>query len=397
MFINLHMHDCKGSIRDAIATPKAINNRIKELGQLGYAITNHGSTSSLLTHYNLCAKNGLKFVFGLEAYITDNVLVKERGDYKHICLFAKNLTGYKNILKLATLSYDKGFYYKPRIDWDMLMQYKDGIIVGSACMGGILGIEDEDGQWDTNAMIEVVEKYKKAFGDDFYIEIHTNQMPDQICMNKVLYSICKFFKIKPLATCDSHYVYKDEAWIHKRWLGIDTENEENSYYTTDDFYIHSEDEVRKDLSYLDKDFVEQSIQNTVNVFDECNVSITFGEDNFPVYKCDSQLEEVKKICRVGWKDKIMNKIPKEEQQVYLDELMHEFDILGKCNYFNIMLITWEYLNWCKENHIRTGEGRGSVGGSLVAYLMGITGTDPILHNLSFFRFCNPERVTTADK
>ena len=397
MFINLHTHDCKGSIRDAIAKPKDINKRVKDLGQLGYAITNHGSTSSLLTHYNLCCKNGLKFVFGLEAYITDNIYIKERGDYKHICLFAKNLTGYKNILKLATISYSEGFYYKPRIDWQTLIEHKDGLIIGSACMGGILGIEDADGQWNINAMSSTIEKYKKEFGDDFYIEIHTNQMPEQISMNKTLYNLCKFYKVQPLATCDSHYVYQDEAWIHKRWLGIDSENDENSYYTTDDFYIHSEEEVRKDLSYMDKDFVELSIQNTVKVFNDCNVEIDYNTNNFPVFKCDNQLEKVKEICRTGWRNKVMNKVPKEEQQKYLDQLLYEFEVLEKTKYLNLMLITWEFINWAKENGIRCGTGRGSSGSSLVSYLMGITEVDPIKHNLSFFRFCNPERVTSADK
>lgn len=395
MFINLHTHDCKGSVRDAIAIPEQIPARIKELGQTAYAITNHGSTSSLLTHYKLAQKAGLKFIFGLEAYICDNILIKERGDYRHICLFAKNMQGYLNILKIATISYDKGFYYKPRIDWKILKEHSEGLIISSACLGGILNFRDSKGNFDWQAIDNKVAKCKNAFDDDFYIEIHTNQMQEQIEFNQFLYEMCMKYDIKPIACCDAHYVHKAEAWVHRLWNNID-ENDETAYYQTDDFYLHSEDEVRQALSYLPKEFVEHSINNTVEVADRCNVTIKFGEDNFPIYKCDNQLDKVKEICRQGWKDKIIPFIPKENRQKYLDRLLMEFNILEKANYLNMMLITWDYINWGRKHGIRFGTGRGSVGGSLVAYLMDITAVDPIKHNLFFSRFCNLERVTTAD-
>lgn len=396
MFINLHTHDCKGSIRDAIAIPEDIVDRIKELGQSAYAITNHGSTSSLLTHYKLAQKAGLKFIFGLEAYITDNIYVKERGDYKHICLFAKDMQGYLNILKMATISYDKGFYYKPRIDWDILREHQDGLIITSACLGGILNFRDSNGNFDWQAIDTEALKCKNDFGNNFYIEIHTNQMSEQIEFNKFLYDMCMTYDIKPIACCDSHYVHKEEAWIHRLWNGID-ENDESAYYQTDDFYLHSEDEVRQALSYLPKEFVEQCIDNTVEIADRCNVTIKFGEDNFPIYECDNQLEKVKEVCRKGWVDKIIPFIPKDKRQPYLDRLLMEFDTLEKANYLNMMLITWDYMRWGQDNGIRFGTGRGSVGGSLVAYLMDITKVDPVKHNLFFARFCNLERVTTADR
>lgn len=395
MFIQLHVHDSKGSIRDAIAIPENITKRIVELGQSAYASTNHGSTSSLLTHYKLAKKYGVKFIFGIEAYITDNILIKERGDYKHICLFAKSLTGYKNILKLTTIAYEQGFYYKPRIDWNLLYDYSEGLIISSACLGGILGIKSADGSFDKQAIISQALKYKNQFNDNFYIEIQTNQMPEQIEFNKFLYDICQEYNIKPIATCDSHYVYKSEAWIHRQWNNID-DNDEAGYYQTDDFYLHSEDEVRDNLKYLPADFVESCIANTVEVSDRCNVTIPFGEDNFPIYKCDSQVETVKEICRKGWKEKIIPKIPKENRQVYLDRFNEEMDILQKANYLNMMLITWDYMIWGQNNGIRFGCGRGSVGASLVAYLMDITKVDPIRNKLTFSRFCNLARVTTAD-
>ena len=260
MFINLHTHDCKGSVRDAIAIPEQITARIKELGQTGYAITNHGRTSSLLTHYKLAKKAGLHFIFGLEAYICDDILIKDR-EYKHICLFAKNMEGYLNILKMATISYDKGFYYKPRIDWDILMQHKEGIIVSSACLGGILGIRYDTGEFNVQRMFSTALKYKEAFGEDFFVEIHTNQMEEQIEFNNILYNIFLKYDIQPIATCDAHYVLREQAWVHRYWNGID-ENDEQAYYQTDDFYLHSEQEVFEKLAYLPENFIEKSVKNT---------------------------------------------------------------------------------------------------------------------------------------
>ena len=188
MFINLHTHDCKGSIRDAIAKPLEIAERVKELGQTGYAITNHGSTSSLLTHYKICKKLGLKFIFGLEAYITDFVTVKERGDYKHICLLAKNYQGYLNILKLATISYkEENFYYKPRIDWNILKDHLNGLIITSACLGGILGLKNEDGLFKVAEIQSKAKQFKDMFGDNFYIEVHTNEMKEQVELGPILF------------------------------------------------------------------------------------------------------------------------------------------------------------------------------------------------------------------
>ena len=396
MFINLHTHDCKGSIRDAIAKPKEIAERIKELGQDGYAITNHGSTSSLLTHYKICKKLGLKFVFGLEAYITDYTSIKERGDYQHICLLAKNYEGYLNILKLATISYkEENFYYKPRIDWNILKDHLNGLIITSACLGGILGLKDENDKFKVAEIQSKAKQFKDMFGDDFYIEVHTNEMKEQIEFNHILYNICKMYDIKPIGACDAHYCKKEDAWIHRQWNGID-DNDENGYYQTDDFYLHSEDEVRKKLSYLPIWFIEDCINNTVEVFNRCDVELPLGENNFPVYNCENQVKEVKAICREGWKKKVIARIPTNERQKYLDRFLEELEILEKANYLNMMLITWDYMKKGKEQGIRFGTGRGSVGGSLVAYLMDLTEVDPVLHNLTFSRFCNLERVTTAD-
>ncbi|MBR3644970.1 MAG: PHP domain-containing protein, partial [Lachnospiraceae bacterium] len=365
--------------------------------QTAYAITNHGSTSSLLTHYKLAKKAGLKFVFGVEAYITKDITIKEKFDYQHICLWAKNFTGYKNILKLTTVAYDKGFYYKPRIDWNTLMNYKEGLIVGSACLGGILGIKDDKGGFDRQKIYETAKKYHDEFGEDFYIELHTNQMPEQLEFNRLLVDISRLLDIRTIATCDAHYVYKKDAKIHKMWLGIDDENEENSYYQTDDFYLHSEEEMREALKYLPAKIVNESIGNTDVLTDKCNVEIKFGENNFPIFKCDNQVETVKAICRKGWIQKINTKIPKSEQKKYLDRFLEEMDILAKADYLNMMLIVWDYMKWGQDNGIRFGCGRGSVGASLVAYLMDITKVDPIENDLTFSRFCNLERVTTADE
>lgn len=396
MYWSLHNHSSKGSIRDSISDVEAIAKRVKDLGQLGYSLTDHGSTSALLTSYKICKKLGLKFIFGLEAYITSDIRIKERNDYRHICLWAKDLTGYRNLMKLATRSYKEGFYYKPRIDWKMLREHKEGLIIGSACMGGLLGIQNEDGSWNEQEIWHEIDRCVNDFGNDFYVEIHTNQIPEQIVLNKLLYEICTNQNVPCIATCDAHYINKEDAWVHRYWNGID-DNDEQGYYQTDDFYLHSEDEVRQALSYLPAEFVDECISNTQVIADRCNVEIPFGEDNFPYFPTpNGQLEYVKEICRQGWRDKIIGKVPKLEWQVYVDRLNEEFDTLEKANYLNMMLIVWEYMCWGQKQGIRFGVGRGSVGGSLVAYLMDITKVDPIKHKLYFSRFCNLERVTTAD-
>lgn len=396
MFWQLHNHSSKGSIRDSISDVEAIAKRVKDLGQLGYALSDHGSTSALLTSYKICKKLGLKFIFGLEAYITSDIRIKERNDYRHICLWAKDLTGYRNLMKLATRSYKEGFYYKPRIDWKMLREHKEGLIIGSACMGGLLGIQNEDGSWNEQEIWHEIDRCVNDFGNDFYVEIHTNQIPEQIALNKLLYEICTNQNVQCIATCDAHYINKEDAWVHRYWNGID-DNDEQGYYQTDDFYLHSEDEVRQALSYLPAEFVDECISNTQVIADRCNVEIPFGEDNFPYFPTpNGQLEYVKEICRQGWRDKIIGKVPKSEWQVYVDRLNEEFNTLEKANYLNMLLIVWEYMNWGQKQGIRFGVGRGSVGGSLVAYLMDITKVDPIKNKLYFSRFCNLERVTTAD-
>lgn len=396
MAVNLHTHDHKGSVLDAIAKPEDIVQRIKDIGQTSYAITNHGSTSSLLTHYKLAKKAGLKFIFGVEAYICDNINIKEKYDYHHLCIWAENFTGYKNILKLTTVAYDKGFYYKPRIDWNTLMKYKEGLILGSACLGGILGIKDENGKFDRRKMFDIAKKYRSEFKDKFYIELHTNQMAEQIKFNKILLEISSELNIPCIATCDAHYVYKKDANIHRKWVGVD-ENDENGYYQTDDFYLHTESEMYENLSYLPYEAVKEAVQNTDKIAEMCDVVIPFGEDNFPIYQCENQVEEVKKICRIGWIRKINTKIPKNKQTVYLNRFLEELDILHKANYLNMMLIVWDYIQKGAKAGVRFGCGRGSVGASLVAYLMDITKVDPIENQLTFSRFCNLERVTTADK
>jgi len=384
---------------------------MKELGQTAFAITDHGTVSGLMEGYKEVAKLNskmekdgdpfrLKFIFGCEAYFVPDVTIKTRKNC-HLILLAKNLQGYHNLLKLMTIANkEENFYFKPRIDMDILRKYKEGIIVTSACMGGILNLhdtmEDEDiSVWNKQGAYNWAKAFKDEFGEDYFIELHTNQMADQIVYNERMVKLAQELDIPLLAAVDSHYVHESQAKVHRQWIGIEEDNE-GSYYGTDDYFIMSEAEVEARLSYLPKDVVRGAIRNTSTVADRCNVELDKGKKNYPIFPVTNQVEHLKAICREGWKEKINKKVAPADRGRYLEALNHEFEVLEAADYINYFLITHDVLSWCVRNGIRIGKGRGSVVGSLCAYLMGLTKVDPLKYNLLFQRFCHLSRVTPPD-
>lgn len=359
--------------------------RAKELGQTALSISDHGTMSGVIPFYKECIKQGIKPIIGMEAYLVSDVSVKERG-YFHLLLLAKNNIGYHNLMKLDTLAYEN-LYYKPRIDINMLRQYHEGLICTSACIQGPLKT-DEAESWT----IEL----QQIFGSDFYIEIQPNSMPEQKEYNYKVIALAKKHKINIIVTTDAHYARPEDAKYHRLWVNIN--KDENEYYQTDDYYIMDENEICERLAkqYIDQFVIDSAIINTNSIADQCNVTIDVEGNHYPVFPTEDPVESVKEICRQGWKDKIQTKIPKDQQQKYLDRFLYELSVLEKVNYLNYLLITHDILSWCKSQGIMTGPGRGSSVGSLVCYLMNITHIDPIKHNLLFERFANPDRITSAD-
>ena len=363
---------------DSISKIKQIVKRVKELGQPAFALTDHGTMSGTIEAYKVAKENGVKFIFGCEVYFTPDTTIKDRSLSYHLILLAKNDIGYKNLKKLVTIaSLPENFYYTMRVDWDMLDKYGEGLIVTSACLGGILNSDNAE-HW--------ARKFKERFGQDYFIELHTYQTQQQFDYNRKIIEIAKKYDIQPLAATDSHYILKEDANTHRKFLGIKGE----TYYDTDDFYLMSEEDVRERLRYLPQNIVDTAIANTVLISDMCNVDIEFGGHHYPVFSIEDKRNAFFNLCRRGL-NRILN--PGVE---YEERLNHEIDILDKADYINYFFICHDLVTWAKSQGIRVGPGRGSVVASLCSYLCGITQLDPLKFGLIFERFCNLERVTPAD-
>lgn len=382
-YVPLHNHTDYSIPFDGFQTIEEMVSRVKELGMNAVCLSDHGTLSGHIPFFDECVKNEIKPLIGVEVYFVPE-FIKER-NYYHLVLIAKNNIGLLNLRTLVSKSYEQ-FYYKPRVSWDLLQQYSDGLICLSACMASIINTENGE-KW--------AENFKYLFKNDFFLEIQANFMQEQQIYNEKVIYIAKKFNIPLIISTDSHYSRIEDAKYHKLWVNIN--KEENEYYPTEDFYIKSIDEIYSCLlPYIKREIIDEALKNTQLIADQCDVSIMVEGNHYPEFQCDDPLEEVKRICREGWLEKIVNRIPEEEQQKYIDRFNYEIKVLEKCNYLNYLLILQDILGWCKKNGILTGPGRGSAAGSLVCYLMSITHLDPIQHNLLFERFVHEYRVTAAD-
>ena len=385
MYISLHNHSCY-SIFDGYSKINQMVERAKSLGQHSIAITEHCTLSSIIPFYKECHKNNINPVLGNEFYFCPTVTIKERSQTHHLILLAKTREGYQNLLTLTTLSF-QNMFYKPGIDIDMLREHHEGLICLSACMASILNTDNAE-YW--------ANEFKSIFGSDFYCEIQANSMDEQKVYNQKIISLSRKLEIPLVITSDSHYPTKADAKYHKLWVNLN--KGENNYYSTEDFWIKSEFDIRHEMSQdIPGGILDEAISNTEKIAKECVVDISVTGDNFPVFPCDNMVETVKNICRNNWKTKVGLKVAKDKIKTYVERFNYEMRVLEQCNYLNYLLITHDILNWCSEHDILTGIGRGSCGGSLVCYLMNITKIDPIKYGLMFERFVNPERVSAADR
>lgn len=375
MFSNLHTHT-DYSLHDGYAKIPDLVSRAKELGYPAMAITDHGTVTGLIDFYEECKKQGIKPILGCEFYYTNEITVKEAPTY-HLLILAKDNEGYKNMMKLDTYAHEH-FYRKPRIGIEAINQYHEGLICTTACIAGPLSSPEPDSLY--NDLLEI-------FGDDLYIEIQPHNFPEQIEYNEKWKDY--FPGSKTIVTLDSHYIDKEDIQAHKLWLGL---GDDSQYYASDDYYLRSEDEV---LDWFKEHGIDARpyIDNVQEIVDKCNVEIEFGGQHYPVF-CDDPATYVKQKCNEGFKALGISKYPNKDK--YIKQVRHEFKILSDLKYLNYFCIIDDMIRHCREVGIPTGLGRGSVVGSLTAYLMGITKLDPIKYNLVFERFANPERVTPAD-
>ena len=382
MVYNLHTHSMY-SVMDGFSSLEDIVSRVKEMGQSAVSLTEHGTMSSCYPMYKECLKQGIKFIPGIELYFCNDVTVKDTNT-KHICIYAKNNIGYKNLLTLTTLAHEN-YYYKPRIDFDLIKQYSDGLIVTTACMGGILKVYNETDDIDDLLAL------KDIFNDDLYIELHTNTLDGQVEFNQKSIKYAEQYNIKLIPASDSHYAKKEDAKIHKRWQIFGEEA-----YTVEDFYLKSEDDYLDYFSkYLGIDKDSKTWYNMVEAQNElvnkCNVEIILGGQNYPHCGVDNVLNEIMTLCTSKLDE--LNITDGE----YFKRLGNELTVLEQANYLEYMYMLYDLCKFTDLAGIARGVGRGSVGGSLVAFLLGITKIDPMKFDLVFERFCHLERITPPDK
>lgn len=393
MFVHTHLHTqfSNYKMHDAISDIDSIIRKVDLLNQPGFAITDHNGTSGLieayvhLEKYNKANNKNLKLIFGSELYYTNDVTVKEK-KLRHILFLAKNNKGLENLYHLVSEAHQH-YYYKSRIDLDIIKKYSEGLICTSACMGGWLRNENKD---------YLLKELKNIFHDDLYLEIHTYQHKEQLEYNRMVIDLAKQHGIKTIACCDSHYVNPEDYALHKAFRGVSS-SDEDTYYQSNDFYIMSEQEVKTKLSYLPADIVEESINNTMEIFNKCNVTIEFGQKLYPTFAAKGNAKELfLEELRKGYKEKILGKYHGEEKKKIDERICHEIDILEKVNYFDYLLITKDIWDNAKKAGIPVGYGRGSVSNCQCAYLLGLTTLDSITNNLYFERFANPDRISPAD-
>lgn len=394
-FIHTHLHSqfSNYGMKDAISSVDGIIKRVHELGQRGFALTDHNGCSGLidtyvhLQKYNKKHGTDLKLLMGSELYYTYDVTIKDKS-YSHILFLAKNQQGLENLFKLTTEAH-KHYYYKSRCDLDMIRKYSEGLICTSACMGGWLKGDNRE---------SLIPQFKDIFGDDLYFEIHTYQHEDQKRFNAMVAEMGAKYDVPLIAACDSHYVHEEDYALHKAFRGRSQDDDEDQYYGSNDFFIQSEAQVFDRLyPQFGVDMVETMVKNTNVIFDKCNAQVDFNLDVYPKFVKDGDVKPVfLQALRDGYKQKIIGKVTPEFKKRVDERVLHEIDILEQVGYMDYLLITKDLLDACRKRDIPVGHGRGSVGGCECAYLLDITSLDAITNDLYFERFANPNRVSAGD-
>ena len=399
-FTHLHLHTGYSLLDGSSKIPELVR-RVKELGMDACAITDHGVMYGVIEFYKACKAEGIKPIIGCEVYVApgsrfEKGKEKSAERYNHLILLAENDTGHKNLMKLVSRGFTEGFYYKPRVDYELLSEYHEGIIASSACLAGIVPTKLRNGDYE--GAKEEAMRLQQIFGENnFFLELQDHGLSEQKFVNQGLMRISSETGIPLVATNDCHYLYKEDAEAHDVLICIQTQknvyDEDRMKYEGGQFYVKSPEEMEEVFHYI-----PEAIHNTEEIARRCNVEIEFGKYHLPQYPVPegyTSLSYLNKLCEDGFKKRYEG--ANEATEAMLRErLKYETDTITSMGFVDYFLIVWDYINFAKENHIAVGPGRGSAAGSIVAYCLGITGVDPIRYNLLFERFLNPERVTMPD-
>jgi len=402
-FTHLHTHS-HYSLLDGLSRIDELVDRAKELGMDSLAITDHGVLYGAIEFYKKAKKAGIKPIIGCEVYMTEGSRFDKRPgiDDKrfHLILLAKDQTGYKNLIKLVTAAHLEGFYYKPRIDKELLKQHTEGLIALSGCLGGELSralIVDNYEKAKT-----IAQEYKSLFGpDNYYIEIqqHPN-IPEQNDVTPKLVALARELKIPLVATQDSHYTHADDAHAHDILLAVQTGNKlddkDRLSMIHDNFSLLGHDEMYEKFKILGDNVAAEAFENTNRIAGQCNIEIELGKTLLPPYPLpagkNDAYEYLKELAYQG----LAGRYGKNAGPDVIQRLEYELGVIKETGFSSYFLIVQDFVNWAKSKGIVVGPGRGSAAGSIVSYLLNITNVDPLKYNLLFERFLNPERISMPD-
>lgn len=395
-FVHLHVHT-EYSLLDGANRVTDLIQRVKELGMDSIAITDHGVMYGVVEFYKEAKKNGIKPILGCEVYTAKRTMQDKQpgidSDYGHLVLLAKNQVGYKNLMKIVSLGFTEGYYYKPRVDYVTLGKYSEGIIALSACLSG--DIPSAILNNDQDKAVEYAKKLNNIFGQgNFYLELQHNGIAEQNLVNQQLIKLSSDLGIPLVATNDAHYLTREASKSHEILLCIQTGktiNDENRMrFNTDEVYIKSPEEMCEQFRN-----VQEALDNTVKIAEMCNVELEFGKLHLPSFEVEAgytPYEYLKDKCYNGLNERYGENCTSE----IVERLEYELSVISKMGYVDYFLIVWDFIRYARENEIMVGPGRGSAAGSLVAYCLGITSIDPLKYNLLFERFLNPERISMPD-
>ena len=395
-FAHLHVHT-EYSLLDGSNKIKEYVGRVKELGMNSAAITDHGVMYGVIDFYRAAKAAGIKPILGCEVYVApnsrfDRELAGGEDRYYHLVLLAENNTGYANLMKIVSKGFVEGYYYKPRVDKEVLRTYSEGIIALSACLAGEVQRYISKGLYD-EAKNKALE-YEEIFGKgNYFLELQDHGIPEQAFVNQKLMQMSEELGIELVATNDVHYTYAEDEKPHDILLCIQTgkklADENRMRYEGGQYYVKSPEQMAELFPYA-----LQALENTQKIADRCNVEIEFGVTKLPKYEVPDGMtswEYLNKLCFEGLERRYGN--PGEELK---ERLTYELDTIHNMGYVDYFLIVWDFINYAKTHGIAVGPGRGSAAGSIVSYCLEITDIDPIRYQLLFERFLNPERVTMPD-
>ncbi|HRZ67370.1 MAG TPA: DNA polymerase III subunit alpha, partial [Candidatus Omnitrophota bacterium] len=395
-FVHLHVHTQFSLLDGACKIPELIA-LAKEYRMPAVALTDHGNMFGAIEFYIEAMKNGIKPIIGCEIYVAPgsrldkSASAGEESAY-HLILLSKDEEGYRNLMKLVSAGYLEGFYYKPRVDKELLARYSKGLIAQSACLQGEIPYLIVKGKYEEAKV--VAGQYKDIFGPgNFYLELQKNLIPEQETANAGLLKLSKELDIPLVATGDVHYLRKRSSRAHEGLLCIQTQttlsDPDHMRFSTDEFYFKSPEEFKELFSD-----VPQAISNTIEIAEKCNLELDFNKTHLPQFtppEGRSREEYLKDLVEEGLKIRYA-----QVDKTIRDRVDHELNIIKKTGFTSYFLIAWDFINYAKSKNIPVGPGRGSAAGSVVSYSLGITDLDPIKYDLIFERFLNPDRVSLPD-